>query len=217
MVHHCFPPTPIHTQTHVCTHPHAFTPFQAAETGHDYFMLPPCGDLYSYPAEMPGDVQDGFVANTEQDCQLMSTSGSVEWEWIAHWNEALQTYFPKYSANNIVRGLFTVNVPFNLPAPTIFDPLEYYKIVAGNVVVFKPREWRGTDSGDAPLTRHNFLSVEQMATELNSLPKGTVTWIYMTSDGGAGLEMMYDLVPQLEEHVQVVSHETLIDLALQRG
>jgi hypothetical protein len=190
---------------------------KALLTKHDYFMLPPCGDLYSYPAEMPDDVLSSYVANTERDSTILSTSATIEWEWIGHWKKALSNYFPKYAANGIVRGIFTTNVPFMLPIPTIFSPGEYFKIVSENVVVFKPREWRGTEEGAAPLTKHNFLSVEQMAYELNHLPKGTVSWIYMTSDGGAGIDMLYDLVKQLDEHVQVVGHETLIDLALQRG
>lgn len=190
---------------------------KAAETGSDYFLLPPCGDLYSYPAEMPPDVLQSYVHNTEVDCQLMSTSGTIEWEWIAHWKAAVNNYYPLYSANNIVKGLFTVNVPFNLPVPTIWEPLQYYQIIENNVVVFKPREWRGTGGGDAPLSHHNFLSVENMAKELEALPEGTVTWIYMTSDGGGGIDMMYDLVNQLDPRVKIVNHESLIDLALQRG
>lgn len=70
---------------------------------------------------------------------------------------------------------------------------------------------------NVPLSRHNFLSVEEMATEMNHLPRGSVTWIYVTSDGGGGLDMIYELVPKLEEHVLVVGHDRLIDLALQRG
>ncbi len=191
---------------------------KASLTGHDYFMLPPSGDLYSYPAEMPNDVLSSYVAHTEDDGVILSTSATIEWEWIGHWKKALSDYYPRYSERNIVKGIFTTNVPFMLPVPSIFSPGEYFKIVDDNVVVFKPREWRGTAEGAAPLTKHNFLTVEQMATELNDLlPVGTVTWIYITSDGGAGLDMLYDLVDVLDEHVKVVNHETLIDLALQKG
>jgi len=186
-------------------------------TRHDFFMLPPSGDLYSYPSEMPSDVLEFYVSNTEQDCTVLSTSATVEWEWFGHWKVAVDSYFPRYAENNIVRGIFTVNVPFNLPTPTIFNPDEYYRIVSESVVVFKSREWRGTDSGDTPFSHHNFLTVEQMASELNHLPLGTVSWIYITSDGGGNLDMLYDLVQILDEHVMIVDHETLIDLALQRG
>ena len=190
---------------------------KALETKNDYFMLPPSGDLYSYPAEMPEDVLSSYVSSTEKDCELLSTSGTIEWEWIGHWKKAMSTYFPKYAANNIVRGVFTTNVPFMLPIPTLFRPGEYFKIVSDNVVVFKPREWRGTEEGAAPLTKHNYLSVEQMAYELNHLPLGTVSWIYVTSDGGAGIDLLYDLVQVLDEHVKVVNHESLVSLALQKG
>jgi hypothetical protein len=149
----------------------------------------------------------------------LSTSGTIEWEWIAHWKTALANYYPRYSENDILKGVFTVNVPYNLPAPTIFDVGEFYKIVNEKTVVFKPREWRGTVYPEnVPLSRHNFLTVEQMAFEINTLyPHGTIAYIYITSDGGAGLEMIYDLVKILESHVQVVDHETLINLARQRG
>jgi hypothetical protein len=50
---------------------------KAAETGHDYFMLPPSGDLYSYPAEFSAENQERFVHNVEMDCQIMSTSGTI--------------------------------------------------------------------------------------------------------------------------------------------
>lgn len=53
---------------------------QAAATGHDYFMLPPSGDLYSYPSEFPADLQRNYVKNTENDCYLMNTTGTVHWE-----------------------------------------------------------------------------------------------------------------------------------------
>jgi hypothetical protein len=187
-------------------------------TQHDYFMLPPSGDLYSYPAEMPEDVLRNYVMNTENDCVILSTSGTVEWEWFAHWKTALEKYFPLYDKNNILNGLFTVNVPYNLPAPTIFTPGEYYRIVSKNVVAFKPREWRGTTwPSNAPLSRHNFLTVHEMAAELNNIPKGSVTWIYITSDGGGHLDNIYELVAELDEHVSVVDQKTLISLAMQRG
>ena len=47
---------------------------QSYTTQHDWFMLPPSGDLYSYPGAMPEDVQAQFVANTELDCQVRSPS-----------------------------------------------------------------------------------------------------------------------------------------------
>ena len=80
-----------------------------------YFMLPPSGHTYSYPGEMPSDVQDEFVRLTEEDCQLLSCSTSVSWEWMLTWYSAIKDYFPKYSTNNIVKAFFPVNVPFDIP------------------------------------------------------------------------------------------------------
>ena len=180
-------------------------------------MLPPSGDLYSYPSEMPDDIQANYVSNTERDCHLLSTSGTVEWEWFGHWKNTFDKYFPRYEENGICTGFFTVNVPFNVPVGQ-FRPGEYYKLVGKNVVVFRPREWRGCDETSAvPLSRRQYLSVEHQAEVLGSLPPGSITYIYMTSDGGGNLDMIYDLVKTLDEHVEVVSTDALIDLALQRG
>jgi hypothetical protein len=209
----------------ISPHPRFFAPDwfcwyynQSYKTLNDYFVLPPSGDLYSYPSEFPEDVQAQYVKNTERDCELLTTSGSVHWEWLGHWAKAVEEYFPQYSAAGVVKGFFAVNVPYNVPVVEIFRPGEFYKIVQDNVVVFRPREWRGTEFSRAvPLSRRQFLSVDEQTALLNNLPRGTITCIYVTSDGGGGLDMIYDLVKQLDAHVKVVSHEALIDLALQRG
>ena len=57
------------------------------------------------------------------------------------------------------------------------------------------------------------MTVAQMAGVLNSLPLGTVTHIYLTSDGGGNLNMLYELVASLDSHVEVVNHRALVDLA----
>jgi hypothetical protein len=87
----------------------------------------------------------------------------------------------------------------------------------GDVVLFRPREWRGTTPSNIPFSHREYLSVKDMAAELNHLPLGTVTWIYLTSDGGGNIDNIYGLVENLEEHVLVVHHEALTDLAKQRG
>ena len=56
-----------------------------------------------------------------------------------------------------------------------------------------------------------------MAAEINGYAPGTLTYIYLTSDGGADLDALYDLVPYLDEHVKVVSHEVLINMALEHA
>jgi hypothetical protein len=43
---------------------------------------------------------------------------------------------------------------------------------------------------------------------------GTVTHIYLTSDGGADLSLLYSMVAQLDEHVQIVDHRTLAKMAI---
>eukprot|EP00466_Bigelowiella_natans_P021206 jgi/Bigna1/91286/estExt_fgenesh1_pg.C_950041 len=189
---------------------------QAKQTTQDYFVLPPSGDLYSYPGIMEDDDQVRFVANTERDCKLMNTSATVDWEWFGTWPEAIKRLFPRYAKNGIVRGLFAVNVPFMIPV-FAFAEGEFYKIFENSTVLFRPRSWRGEAKSKIPFSHKEYLSAKDMASEINNYPKGTVSYIYLTSDGGARLESLYKLVPLLDEHVSIVDHDTLVDMALQRG
>lgn len=187
---------------------------ESLKTKNDYFVLPPSGHTYSYPGEMPSDVQAEFVKNTENDAYLMSASASVSWEWALTWSKAIAHYFPQYSARAQVKGFFAVNVPFMLPVLE-FGSSEFYKVLNGNVVLFKPREWRGYGGSIPPFSSHNYLTPLQMADEINGYPRGTVSHIYVTSDGGASLDSLYDMAFNLEKHVQIVSPDQLTDLALQ--
>jgi len=198
---------------------------------YDYFVLPPSGDLYSYPSEMPESDQINYVKNTEMDAFLLNTSASVAWEFSGTWAKAISDYFPRYCNNLQVKGFFPLNVPYNVPIPYFMNEtsgeLEFYKILCrknssadtNGVVLFKPRSWRGTNYTGIPFPGNfrEYLTVDQMAGEINTYPKGTITQIYITSDGGGNLDMIYELIPKLQEHVQVVNHIALIDLALQRG
>jgi hypothetical protein len=54
-----------------------------------------------------------------------------------------------------------------------------------------------------------------MAAEIAAYPKGTVTWVYMTSDGGLTLENSFlALGKLLPPHVQLVSTDTAARLAI---
>lgn len=64
--------------------------------------------------------------------------------------------------------------------------------------------------------KKDVLTVKNMAAEVNGFPKGTVSHIYLTQDGGANLGTLYDLVPLLDEHVEIVNHNILADMAIQR-
>lgn len=191
---------------------------QSHATQHDYFVLPPSGDLYSYPSLMHGEDQDAFIRNTEKDCTLLNTSGIVAWEWFGSWAHAIERYFPKYSEHGIVNAAFAVDVPFDLPVPSFWKPWKQdrYKVLNDRVVLFRPREWRGTSgSSSIPFSKDTMLSAKDMAAELNAYPKGTVSHIYLTSDGGAKLDDLYDLVKGLQEHVSIVSHGVAARMALQ--
>ena len=52
---------------------------------------------------------------------------------------------------------------------------------------------------------------------INSWEAGTVAHFYVTSDGGASLGDIYDIIAGLDEHVEVTNDRVLIDSALARG
>ena len=192
---------------------------KSSTTGADYFTLPPSGDLYAYPGMMPADMQASFVANTERDASLMDLSSSVAWEWVGWWESAIQHYFPRYSSNGVVRGFFAVNVPYLLPTLPFALNKEKYKLLGEqkSVVLFRPREWRG-GRGTKSIQNGKFeLTAAQMAAEIGSYEAGSVAHLYVTSDGGANLDLVYDMVRQLDAHVEVVGPKTLVEMAVQRG
>jgi len=59
------------------------------------------------------------------------------------------------------------------------------------------------------------LSPQKMAAELGGYPPGTITWVYMTSDGGLNLDNSFNaLAGRLPAHVRLVSTDTATRLAL---
>lgn len=187
---------------------------QSYLTGNDFFCLPPSGDLYAYPGMMRDQDQVTFVERTERDAVLLNTSGTVEWEFFYSWRRTMKTYAPRYATNSIIQALFAVNVPYMLPTG-IFGPHEFFKTIDGRTSLFRPREWRGSGPHKNPIDKKEFPSPAKMAQEVNGYPAGTVTAIYLTSDGGGSLDNFYDLVPLLDEHVQVVNQDVVARMALQ--
>ena len=155
---------------------------QLLVTKTDKFALPPSGDLYAYPSMFPGEQQATFVSNTEADAALLSTSVTTAWEVVGNWEHALTEYFPRYAEHGTVSSLVSVNVPYMLPVlafgDKFFKPLTS-KESGNQTVAFRPNECRGTSGSD-----HQNLNVTAMAREINTYPLGTVTAIYITSDGG---------------------------------
>merc|ERR1712166_1271521 len=100
---------------------------------------------------------------------------------------------------------------------------EFYKMLTdpnGNrIALFKPREWRGNGTSTEPLglDKPNVLSAGAMAAEINSYPRGTVTQLYTTSDGGFNLEQLNEMVSMLGEHVEIVNTNEIALRAMQRG
>jgi uncharacterized protein (DUF952 family) len=179
---------------------------QLLVTERDRFALPPSGDLYAYPELFSGKEQELFVKNTEEDARILSTSVTTDWEWATRWADALETFFPKYAKAGIITSLVTVNTPYNVP--TLAFGKKFYKLCGdGNkTVVFKPHEWRGTRGSKIPWANRENLNVSAMAKEINGYAPGTVTAIYLTSDGGGNLGDIRSLVNVLEEHVEVVGN-----------
>jgi len=189
------------------------------QTGKDYFTLPPSGHLYAYPTSLRDEEQDRFVAATERDARILGVHGTVHWDWNGTWRDAENEFLPKYArADGVIRGVFPVNVPYALSAFPWWPSEQFFRVLTGDdggaVVVFRPREWRGVDDRDDEF----FLSPQNMAAELAGYPAGTVTWVYMTSDGGLSLENSFmELERLLPERVQLVSADTAARLATVAG
>ena len=166
---------------------------------------------------MKGDDQMKFVQNTERDCELLSTTGTMAWEWFYSWENAVETYFPLYSEKNSVKGFFAINVPYPLP---IIAFKGHYKVIGGNSVLFKPfADWQKTDGSGSPLPfpdPFDNMLPEQMAKRLSALEKGTVTYVYMTHDAGARIKDITQVVGNLSSHVEVVNQNVLVEMAIQR-
>jgi hypothetical protein len=191
---------------------------QSHHTGHDYFALPPSGHLYAYPSSLAVDVQDRFVGATEQDACILGITGTVHWDWAGTWRDAESTFLPRYATvNGPIRGVFPVDVPYLAQAFPWWPATRFYEVLTGpdggRVVVFRPREWRGVDDSSSYL-----LSPAHMAAEIAGYPPGTVTWVYMTSDGGLTLDNSFlALAALLSSRVQLVSTDTAAALALAAG
>jgi hypothetical protein len=139
----------------------------------------------------------------------------------------------RYSERAQVRAFYALDVPFDIP---IFSfslqsnrsspDYEHYKVLGEkeNLVLFRPRTWRGTDGHgpiwignlSQPFSKSAYYNASTFAKEINAYAPGTVSYIYMTSDGGAQLKDYFDLVPQLQPHVKVVTANQLTNMALQR-
>lgn len=192
---------------------------QSHVTGADYFALPPSGHLYAYPSSLAADAQDRFVSATETDACILGLTGTVHWDWTGTWRDAENTFLPRYAnAGGPIRGVFPVNVPYRAVALPWWPTTRFFEVLTGpdggRVAVFRPREWRGVDD-DADAF---FLSPSAMAAEIAAYPPGTVTWVYMTSDGGLTLDNSFLALAQLlPANVQLVSTDTAARLALAAG
>jgi hypothetical protein len=189
---------------------------QSHRSGSDYFILPPSGHLYAYPTSLAPDAQDRFVQATEEDACILGLTGTVHWDWFETWSDAEATFLPKYATTDgPVRGVFPVNVPYVYPTFTWWPENQFFEVLTGadggKVALFLPREWRGVDDD----SDEHRLSPQRMADEIGGYPKGTVTWVYMTSDGGLTLENSFlALTKLLPPHVKLVSTDTAAKLAL---
>lgn len=191
---------------------------QSHKTGKDYFVLPPSGHLYAYPSSLAEEAQNQFVKSTDMDACVLGLSGTVHWDWLDTWHDAEDHFLPKYAtAGSSIRGIFPVNVPYLFPTFTWWPEDQFFEVLTGTdggrIALFRPREWRGIDKDTDPF----HFGPQKMADELAGYPKGTVSWVYMTSDGGLTLQNSFlALAKLLPPHVQLVSTDTAAKLALAR-
>lgn len=176
----------------------------AAATGSDYFVLPPSGHLYSYPGSMEAVDAQAFVAATEEDAVLYNSSATVDWEWLGTWGATIANFTPRYAKRGVITAVVAVNVPYLVPILE-FSAQEYFKVLGGATVLFRPNEWRGDSGADTPLLHPFLRNATEVAEDLLAAPRGTVTAIYLTSDGGGRVEMFDQLAALLQgTHVEVV-------------
>jgi hypothetical protein len=84
-------------------------------------------------------------------------------------------------------------------------------------VLFKPlADWQHSGEDYSGHDKKDNLTPAQMADKISKLKPGTVTYVYMTHDGGNTVETLYETVGNLTEHVKVVNHNNLVDMALSR-
>ncbi|GMH49424.1 hypothetical protein TL16_g00512 [Triparma laevis f. inornata] len=184
----------------------------AANTGSDYFMLPPSGDLYSYPSTMNEESKISYIETMEDDWERMGGSTSVHWEWFYSWLSSVDNYFSRFGGKG-ARGFFLTTVPYMFPMPLFFKHGEDFKVVGEeeNVVLFRSNEWRGTQGQK----HQNKWTPEQLAEDLKE-KKGWVTHLYLTSDGNNAPDAFDQLFELLGDEIVVVNDETLVGLALQK-
>ena len=171
---------------------------QAARTGRDWFVLPPSGHLYAYPSLMSDADQAAFVAATEADCELLSTSAVVAWEFAGTWEAAIREYFPRYAARGVVQALFATNV---LHAARARVWRHEFKLLGPNntVALFKPHE----------VARPAAAQRAGDGVDGQRLGGGTIAAIYTTSDGASTLSLLDEMVAMLGDHVEIVTHQQL--------
>lgn len=191
--------------------------YQAAHsTGADYFALPPSGYLYAYPSLMGEDDQARFAAGSEATARILGTRSVVHWEWFESWRAAREVFLPRYARKGgQIQGVFPVNVPYMIeafpgwPADQMVDVLDGSD--GGRIALFRSQSWRGVNGAD-----EFHVTPQAMADRLGAFPHGTVTWVYMTSDGGLTLANSYqELTKILPGHVQLVSTDTAARLAIE--
>ena len=102
--------------------------------------------------------QLSFRDSTNEDCDLLLSTGTVHWEWFYGWHAAFAHYFPKYlqTSDSCIRAFFATNVPYNFPTDVVWG--DFYQALEDKLFVFRPREWRGNnDAGAPPFSGQNYL------------------------------------------------------------
>jgi hypothetical protein len=172
---------------------------QAAFSGVDWFIMPPSGTLYAYPALMPDAVRHAFVKRQSAQAVLMNTSGSIDWELLLTWMWAFRDYFPLYSGGP-VKAFFLNNVPWLAPIESMNSTVLW---VTKDVVLFKPAfNWDpgAPGSGDP-------VGPKEIAAKINALPRGVPHYVYIIQNTPP--DDIFEMVSLLEDHVNLVGYQAL--------
>jgi hypothetical protein len=188
----------------------------AGTGGLDSFIMPPSGYLYSYGGQMPSDVQALYVEKQNAAANIMSTTGSIHWEWFFQWERAYETYFPRYIGNSptpTTKNFFLLSVPW--PVPEI---LGHYTWWVGNktdpstnvFTIMKQFVWQKGGGGGLNLTPL------QAAQKIEAFQVGSINYVYIIQN--TPVHEVFEAVANITDpSVVLVSYSDLGDLARQKA
>ena len=144
-----------------------------AETGSDWFILPPSGALYAYPGSFDDSTQREFVALTNEAAQYFNTSASSDWEFFGGWDKTVKHYLPRYINCTGVKLFFLDQVTYPLPIFESFPKVLGSPESSDSVVLVQPATSVATggtwdSQKNAPL---------EVARTISKLERGKISYL----------------------------------------